>query len=83
MRCSRVDLLAQRGTGQIVVDEIEAWLTAHGKQFRKGPPSLEAALFQALGHIDAMLEGTDDGAFLAAFVALPELRRSLPSPATT
>lgn len=77
MRCSRADLLAQRGVGQRIVDEIETWLIAHGKVLREGPASLQAALAQAVNHIEAMLDGADESAFLAAYLALPELRRSL------
>lgn len=76
-RCTRTDLLAQRGVGPVIVHEIQVWLTAHGKQFSRGPALPPTALAQAITLIEAMLEGLNPDAFLEAFVALPELRRSL------
>ena len=61
----------------MIVEEIQAWLAAHGKDFRRGPALPETTLAQAIGLIEGMLEGADQNAHLAAYVALPELRRSL------
>lgn len=76
-RLSRQELLGRPQVGPCVVAEIDAWLTAHGRRFRPDPAPLSDALGEALDHIEAMLDGNDDDAFLSALVALPELRRSL------
>jgi len=70
-------LLASPGVGSKVVDEIEDWLAGHGKRFQLDPFPVDQALAQALDHLEAVLERGDDAEFLAAFVALPQLRRSL------
>lgn len=79
-RCSRAELLAGHGVGPKLVEEIEAWLAGRGKRLRSDPLPTAEALAQALRHIAALLDRGDDGTFLAAFVALPELRRSLTLP---
>ena len=75
-RISRRELLGRPRVGPRVVAEIDAWLAAHGRRFRPDPAPVADALAAALDHIEAMLEGRDEDAFLSALVALPELRRS-------
>jgi len=76
-RISREELFARAQVGPRVIAEIDVWLAAHGKRFRPDPLPVSEALAQAIGYIEAILDETHEHALLSAFVALPELHRSL------